>query len=150
MQNLIHDRRLMQSKAAIQMLEESQRYSKEPRRSLIRSDVWTPCNLLSPAPISSKGNSQRDTVQTPLLIYETDEAALALPQITIELDQRSLTKQSPSVSQLRPNQRVPWNRTNSDHTFLSADGARVSYVTAHQTEAELNESSKHKGIISLE
>lgn len=29
--------------------------------------------------------------------------------------------------------------TNSDHTILSADGARVSFVTAKQTEAEIFE-----------
>lgn len=41
--------------------------------------------------------------------------------------------------------RLTQHLTNSDHTFLSADGVRVSFITAKQTEAEIEEYERLQG-----
>ena len=42
--------------------------------------------------------------------------------------------------------KAPLYLAGSDHTYLSADGARVSFVTAKQTEAEIEEFQRLKAL----
>ena len=61
----------------------------------------------------------------------------------------SLPKQSFNLSHRRNqsssfNKIAPMQCAHSDHTFLSADGVRVSFVTAKQTELEILEFERQK------
>lgn len=151
MQNLINDRRMLQSKATLQsMLEDPCRYSKGSQSRIIRSGAKTPNKcVMSPPALSSSRLSVREEKHAPIECSVVDEAAFGLSSIKIDLGESEQPKMpfhsvQKHSSPTRSAHLVKTN--NSSHTLLSADGARVSFVTAKQTEAELQEFNRIKGV----